>query len=115
MAWAVDGRLYMLFICSDLVGLLLIVIVHSFAPLGLCPSRTGGSSNAIDSVPGLCTVTPLSPGWKIVVYPSSAHLLTLASDFLSPGRTTASLPSVVSCSYGSRVLHVVLRIDPLGR
>ncbi len=67
------------------------------------------------SVSGLCTVTPFSPGWIFVVYPSSDYLLTLARDFFSPGSTSASRAAIVICSKGSSVFVVVVRVEPSGR
>ncbi len=49
------------------------------------------------SVPGLWTVTPFLPGWKIVVYPSSDHLFMLARDFLSSGSSSASRAVLDNC------------------
>ncbi len=67
------------------------------------------------SVPGLWTVTPFSPGWKTVVYPSSDSFLTLAKNVLSPGSTSASRAAFVSCSKGSRVLFTVVNIVLSGK
>ncbi len=53
---------------------------------------------------GLCTVTPFSPGWKIVVHPFSAILLTLMRGALSTGRTSDSLPFLVNCVNGVSVV-----------
>ena len=67
--WGIDGRMYTLFV-SSFGCLCLVVTVHNFASLLLCPLRTGGSLVMIVIVPGLWIVTPSSPGWKTVVYPS---------------------------------------------
>ncbi len=98
----IDGRSYALFACSLFVSSA--DTLHNFASFDLHPWRLGGSVIVMEIVPGLWTVTPFSPGWKTVVYPSLAILLTLTSGVLSPGRMSASLALLVDCSKGSLVL-----------
>ena len=66
-------------------------------------------------VPSLWIVTPSSPGWNIVVFPSSNILLTLRRDRFSPGNTSASLTALVSVSNGSLVRQDVLSLALFGR
>ncbi len=98
----IEGRSYTLFVFS-VVGELLVSIVQSFAPFGLHPWRIGSIVVVIVTVPGLCIITPFSPGWKIVVYPSSVNLLTLTSAVFRPGRMSASRALPLNCSNGSLV------------
>ena len=67
------------------------------------------------SVPGLWTVTPFLPVWKIVVYPSSDYLFMLARNFLSSESTSASCAVLDSCSKGSRGLFAVISFMSSGR
>ena len=94
--WLIEGRSYTLFTCS-FVDKSFADIVHNFAPCDLHPWRMGGSVVVIVTVPDLWIVSPSSPGWKILVYPSSANLLTLTSGAFSPGRMSASLGLSLSC------------------
>ncbi len=87
--WLIDGRSYTLFALSFLIGRQLISSIILL--LDLHPWRMGGSVVVMDTVPCLCTVTPSSPGWNIIVYPSSAILLTLTTGVFNPGRISASL------------------------
>jgi hypothetical protein len=90
IVWLIVGKSYTLFALSFLDSFSA-DIVHSFAPLDLLPWRTGRSVVVMETVPCLCTVTPSTHGWKIIVYPSSAILLTLMSGDFNPGRMSASL------------------------
>ena len=103
--WLIEGRSYTLFALSFFV-LSTADIIHNFAPFDLHPWRTGGSVVVIEMVPCLCTVTPSSLGWNIVVYPSSDILLMLTSGVFSPGRMSASLAFWLSCLSGSSVRYV---------
>ncbi len=67
------------------------------------------------TMPSLWIVTPSSPVWNIVVYPSSAILFTLSKNHLSPGRISASLAASVRCLKGSFVLVDVRNLVLLGR
>jgi hypothetical protein len=89
--------------------------VNKFDPVGLLPLSTGGSLVVMVSVPDLWIVTPSFPSWKIIVYPFSAILSTLRSDFLSPGSMWASLASFDSCSNGNKVLSEVWSVELSGR
>ncbi len=60
-------------------------------------------------------LTPSSPGWNIVVYPSSAILFTLRRDCLSPGNISPSLAASNNCSNGSLALCDVLSFELAGR
>jgi hypothetical protein len=64
----------------------------------------GGLVIDIMIVPGLWIVTPVSPEWNTVVYPSLANLFTLMRGVLSPGNMSASHALLVNCSKGSSVL-----------
>jgi hypothetical protein len=101
--WLIDGRSYALFAHSFLV-LFFADTEHNFAPCDVHPWRIGGSVIAIVIMPGLWIVTPVSPGWNTVVYPSLANLFTLVRGVLSPGKMSASLALLVNCSKGSLVL-----------
>ncbi len=70
----------------------------------LHPWRTEGLLVVMASVPFLWILTPSSPGWNIVVYPSSGILFMLRSDCLSPGNMWASLAASDNCLNGSLVL-----------
>jgi hypothetical protein len=99
--WLINSRSYTLFACSFLV-LFSADTVNNFAPFHLHPWRMRGLVIAI--VPGLWIVTPVSPGWNTVVYPSLANLFTLTRGVLSPGKMSASLALLINCSKGLPVL-----------
>ncbi len=89
--------------------------VHNFAPFFLHPWSMGGSLVVIVSVPFLWILTPSSPGQNIVVYPFSAILFTLNSDFVSPGSMLASLASDDNCLKRSCVVLVACSVELSGR
>jgi hypothetical protein len=63
----------------------------------------------------LWIVTPSSTGRNIVVYPFSAILFMLNSDFVSPGSMLASLALDDNCSKGSYVLLVACSVESSSR
>jgi hypothetical protein len=91
--WGIDSKLST--IATSLCSLFVVGAdtVHNFAPLFFSPWSTGGLLVVIVSVPFLWIITPSLPGLKIVVYPFSAFLFTLRSDFVSPGSMLAFLAS----------------------
>ncbi len=101
--WLINGRLNILSAHSFFV-LFSADTIYNFAPFDLHPWRMGRLGVIILIMPGLWTVTPVSPGWKTVVYPSLAILFTLTRGVLSPGRRSVSLALLVNCSKGSSVL-----------
>ena len=101
---AIEGKSYTL-LARSFVGAF-VSIVQSFAPFLLLPCRIGSMVVVTFTVPGSWIVTPFSPGWKMVVYPSSASLLTLMSGVVSPGRMSASLALSLNCFSGSLVWYV---------
>ena len=111
----INGKLYTLFTSSLFSDLSEADIVQSFSAFGFLPLSTGGSLVVMVIVPSLWILTLSSPGWNIVVYPSSDILLTLRRDPFSPGNTSASLAALVSVSNGSLVRQNVLRLALFGR
>ena len=102
---AIEGRSYTLF-ARPFADVSFASIVQSFAPFILLPWRIGSVVIVTATVPGSWVVTPSSPGWKMVVYPSLASLLTLMSGVVSPGRMSASLALLLNCFSGSLVQYV---------
>ncbi len=99
----INGRSYTLFAHSFLI-LFSAKTVHNFAPFDLHPWRMGGLIIVFVIMPGLWIVTPVSPGWNTVVYPSLANLFMLMRSVLSPGKMSVSLALLVNCLKGSLVL-----------
>ncbi len=95
--------------------LLLMLLFQSFWPSSFHPWSDGGLFIVIFRVAGLWIVTPLWPGWKIVVYPLSNILGTLMSDCCKCGRTSASHAFGVNHLNSNHVLFVVCIISPMGR
>jgi hypothetical protein len=110
-----DGKLDTFAASSHLMLGVCIVTVHKFAPFLLHPWSMGGLDVIIVSVPFLWIITPSLPGLNIVVYPFSAILFTLKSDFFSPGSMLASLAFVDSCRNGSCVVLVACNVELSGR
>ena len=101
-ACVIEGRSYTL-LARSFVDASYPSIVQSFAPFILFPWSIGSAVVVTVTVPGSWIVTPFSPGWKMVVYPSSASLLTLTSGVVSHGRMSASLALSLNCFSGSFV------------
>ncbi len=60
-----------------------------------------------------CTVTPSSPGWKIVVYPASANLQTENSEFSDRcGRMSRPYAASLSFLLGSNTFLFVCANGP---
>ena len=115
IVWEIDGKLYTFATSSCSLFVAGADTVHNSAPLFLHPWSMGGLLIVIVSVPFLWIITPLSPGLNIVVYPFSAILFMLRSDFVSPGSMLASLASDDSCLNGSCVLLVACNVESSGR
>ncbi len=111
----INGKLYTLFTSSLFSDLSEADIIQSFAAFDFLPLSTGGSLVVMMIVPSLWIVTPSSPGWNIVVYPSSSILLTHRRDCFSPVNATASLAVLVGVSNGSLVCRDVLSLALFGR
>jgi hypothetical protein len=115
IVWLIDGLSYTFATFLHSLSVAAADTVHNFAPFFLHPWSMGGSLVVIVSVPFLLIVTPSLPGRNIVVYPFSAILFTLNSDFVSPGSMLASLASDDNYLKGSCVLLVACSVETSGR